>query len=225
VIIMEMKIDKTSLGHYIVASMKEGEFFYTEPGSIISSTGALDIISELHGGLMGGAMRMIGGGESLFINRIVAKQDCRVELGTTVPSEMMEIDLEGSLLLGDGAYVAHTGEMKISAKWGGLSSFSVGSGLMFLYAEGKGTLFIAGFESMFTKDLKANESFYLDNSCFVAVTEGASIEKFWAGKNLLSKVVGGEGIMLKITGPAKVFYSTQSLNGLASSLTRYIPKG
>ncbi|MCX6774001.1 MAG: TIGR00266 family protein [Candidatus Micrarchaeota archaeon] len=222
---MKMKIDTTSLGHYLVAEMKANDFFYTEPGSIISSTGEIDISSEMQGGLMGGAMRMIGGGESLFINKITAKVDCTVELGTTVPSEMMAIDLDGSLLLGDGAYVAHTGDIKIGAKWGGFESFSVGSGLMFLYAKGKGMLYIAGFESMFTKELKANEIFYLDNSCFVGVTEGVSIEKFLAGRNLLTKVVGGEGIMLKITGPGKVFYSTQSLNGLASSLVKYLPKG
>ena len=222
---MKISIEKTSLGHYLVASMKANDYFYTEPGSILSSTGAIDISSEMQGGLMGGALRMVGGGESLFINKITAKEDCKVELGTTVPSEMMALDLEGSMLLGDGAYVAHTGDIKIGAKWGGFGSFSVGSGLMFLHAEGKGMLYIAGFESMFTKELKANETFYLDNSCFVGVTEGVAIEKFWAGKNLLTKVVGGEGIMLKITGPGTVLYSTQSLNGLASSLSRYFPKG
>jgi uncharacterized protein (AIM24 family) len=78
------------------------------------------------------------------------------------------------------------------------------------YAKGKS--YIVAAESLHKKELKAGEKFYLDNLCFVGANADAKIEKFLAGKDLLSKVVGGEGVMLKFTGPATVFYQSESPN-------------
>ncbi len=220
--IMEVEIKKTTIGHLLVAKLNKGERINAEPGAIISSSGEVEIKSELAGGLASGALRMLGGGESAFINKITAVEDAIVELGTTLPSEIVEVDLDGAMILGDGVYLAHAGDIDISAKFGGLSSLSAGAGLMFLHASGKGKLYLAGAESMFVKDLVDGETFYLDNSCFVGVDENANMERFIAGKGLVSKIAGGEGIMLKITGPAKVYYQTESPSSLARYLSRFI---
>ncbi|MEM4166086.1 MAG: TIGR00266 family protein [Candidatus Bilamarchaeaceae archaeon] len=221
---MKATIKKTTVGELLVFSMAAGETVNIEPGAIISSTGEIEISSEIGGGLAAGALRMMGGGESLFINKVTAKEKAEIEVGCILPSEIMEIDLDGSLILGDGVYLAHTGDIKITSKFGGLTSLTAGSGLMFLYAEGKGKLYIAGAESLHKKELKAGETFYVDNSCFVGANSNAKIEKMIAGKNLLSKIVGGEGIMFKISGPATVFYQTESPRGLASYIARFIQK-
>ena len=219
---MEVKIKKTTIGHILDVHLKKGERIYSEPGALISYTGEVELKSGI-GDLVGGALRALGGGESLFINEIVAKEDSHLEIGTSFPSEIVEINLDGAMILGDGAYIANTGDIEISAKFGGLSSFASGSGLMFLYAKGKGKLYIGAFESMFKKTLKKGETFYVDNSCFVACDEGMQIEKIMMGKGLLSKVVGGEGIFFKITGPGVVYYSTESARDLAASLAKYLP--
>ncbi len=221
---MEVKIKKTTIGHIIDVELKEGEKIYAEPGALISYTGEVDLKSGV-GDLIGGALRALGGGESLFINEITAKtKKAHLEIGTSFPSEIVEIDLNGSMILGDGVYIAHTGEIEISAKFGGLSAFASGSGLMFLHAKGNGKLYIGAFESMFKKELKEGESFYVDNSCFVACDDGMQIEKKMMGKGLLSKVVGGEGIFFKITGPGTVYYSTESARDLAASLAKYLTR-
>lgn len=219
---MKATIKKTTVGELLVFSLNEGEIINVEPGAIISSTGEIEISSEISGGLGMSVLRAVGGGESLFINKVIAKEKTELEIGCILPSEIMEINLDGKFILGDGVYLAHTGDIKITSKFGGLTSLAAGSGLLFLYAEGKGKLYISGAESLHKKELKAGEKFYLDNSCFVGVNADAKIEKFIAGKNLLSKVVGAEGIMFKISGPATVFYQTESPSGLAAYLSKFI---
>jgi uncharacterized protein (TIGR00266 family) len=214
---------KTTVGQILSVDMQKGETFFAEPGALVSVNGLFEIKSELSGGLGASAMRMLGGGESLFINRITANEDITIQMSSTLPGEFSPIDLStGGYILGDGVYVCHEGEVKISSKWGGFSSFAVGGGLMFLHVEGKGTVYVTGAEALFVKDLKKDEVFYLDNSCFVACHDNVKFEKFLAGKNLLSKVVGGEGLMLKFTGPAKIYYQSESPSGLAASITKYL---
>jgi len=221
---MKALIKKTTVGQILVFSLKKGESINVEPGAIISATGDIEIKSGISGGLGTGLLRAVGGGESLFINTVTALEDADVEIGAVMPSEMAEIDLDGALILGDGVYLAHVGDIKITSRFGGLTSLAAGSGLMFLYAEGKGKLYITAAESLHQKELKAGEKFYLDNSCFVGANADAKIEKFLAGKGLLSKVVGGEGVMLKFTGPATVFYQSESPRSLASYLAQFISR-
>jgi len=220
---MKFNVVKTTVGQILSVDMKKNEFLFAEPGALISVDGAFEIKSELSGGLGASAMRMLGGGESLFINRIIANENITIQLGSTLPGEFTSLNLENNgYILGDGVYVCHEGEVKISSKWGGLSSFSIGGGFMFLHVEGKGNVYVTGAEALFVKELKKNEVFYLDNSCFVACPDSVKFEKFLAGKNLLSKVVGGEGIMLKFVGPATIYYQSESPSGLASSISRYL---
>ncbi|MCX8205672.1 MAG: TIGR00266 family protein [Candidatus Micrarchaeota archaeon] len=218
---MKVEVRKTSLGNILEAKMVKGDCIYAEPGAIISSSGEIEISSELAGGLASSALRMIGGGESVFINKVTAQQNAVLQLGTAIPSEIAEVPLDGGMILGDGVYLAHTGDIKISSKFGGLTALSAGAGFMFLHASGKGTLYIAGGEALLKKVLKKGEQFFVDNACFVGVEDSAQIDKFIAGKNLMSKLAGGEGIMLKITGPATVYYQTESPASLASYLAKY----
>ncbi|MGB9635036.1 MAG: TIGR00266 family protein [Candidatus Micrarchaeia archaeon] len=222
---MKAQIKNTTVGQILVFTLSKGEYAYVEPGGIISSTGQVEIKSEIAGGLESGILRMFGGGESAFINKVTAIEDTVLEVGVLLPSEIIEVNLDGAMILGDGVYLAHTGDINISSKFGWLTSLVAGAGLMFLYAEGKGKLYLAGAESMFIKKLGAGESFYVDNACFVGTDANAKIEKFIVGKGLVSKIVSGEGIMLKITGPATVYYQTESPVSLAEYITRYLKRG
>lgn len=220
---MDVKIKETTIGEILEVKMKAGEAFNVEPGAVISMQGEVEIISGIQGGLMKGALRAIGGGESAFISRLEAKSDAVVEIGSSMPSELIEIDLDGELLLGDGAYLAHTGNIEISAKFGGLTSILAGSGLMFLKASGKGKLYLCGGGAILKKEVKEGEVFYLDNTALLAIPSGTKIEKIIVGKGLVSKVFSGEGVMFKIYGPTKVIYQIQSPSLLAKALGRYLP--
>jgi uncharacterized protein (TIGR00266 family) len=223
-----MKIEKvnTTVGQILSAKMSKGESFHVENGALVCVDGEFEIKSELAGGLGASAMRMIGGGENLFINRIVAKEEIEVKLAAELPGEYSEIELveKEGYILGDSVYVCHQGNVKVSSKWGGLSAFTTGSGLMFLHVTGNGSVHVHGAEAIFIKEVKKGENFYLDNKCFIACRDDVRFDKFLAGSNILTKVVGGEGIMLKFKGPCKVYYQTESPSGLAGLLTKYMKK-
>ncbi len=211
---MKVKIKDMTMGQILVVEMKKGETFYTEPGAIISMEGEADIESKLSGGAITSVFRAVGGGESLFINTITAKTDVRLELGPSVASEILKLDIDGGYILGDGAYLAHEGDIKISSKFGSLNSLFTGSGLFFLHAEGKGTLYLNGCGALLKKEVKDGEVFYLDNTSFVAVEDNVKLEKILVGKGVKSKLFSGEGVMFKITGPATVYYQTNNIISL-----------
>ncbi len=223
-VFMDVRVEDTRLGQILRVRLNKGESFKAEPGALISVSGEFDLKSNLSGGLMSSALRMVGGGENLFLNEVVARSDgVLLEIGTSFPSEIIEIPLNGNeLIMGDGVYLAHTGDIEISAKFGGFSSFSAGSGFMYLKASGNGKVYLAGGESVLVKELGEGEVFYLDNTSFLAVDASVSFEKKLVGKNLLSKLVGGEGIMFKFTGPAKVYYQTEAPSGLIKYLIKYL---
>ncbi len=219
---MKTKIEKLSLGEILRVSMNKGEEIFAQPGALISAKGEIEVESKV-GNLASSFMRAFAGGESLFQTRIKAVDDnVEVEIGTAVPSELIKIELDGAMLLGDGAYLAHTGDIDVSAKWGGLNSLVAGSGLLFLYAKGKGDLYLAGGEAILSKELKEGEFMYLDNTSFLAVPEGTKMEKKWIGKGLMSKVFSGEGFMFKIYGPTTVIYQTEAPSALARAIARYL---
>ncbi len=222
---MKFNIVNTTVGQIISVDMSKGEEINVEPGALVCVEGEFDMKSELSGGLGASAMRMLGGGENLFINRVSAKEDIVAKISSRLPGEFINLNLkDDGYILGDGVYICHEGNVKVSSKWGGLSAFTTGSGLMFLHVSGKGNVYVTGAEALMVKEVKKGETFYLDNSCFVACKDNIKFEKFLAGKNLLSKIAGGEGIMLKFKGPAKVYYQTESPSGLAGALFRFMKK-
>lgn len=222
---MKFEIIDTTVGQILSVKMIKDETFFVEPGALVCVDGDFDIKSELAGGMRASAMRMIGGGENVFLNRIVAKQEVEVKLAAELPGEFSEIELNNEgYILGDGVYICHEGDVKVSSKWGGLSALATGGGLMFLHISGKGRVFVNGAEALFVKDVREGENFYLDNTCFVACRDNVKFHKFIAGSNILTKVAGREGIMLKFTGPCRVYYQTESLSGLAGALFKFFKK-
>ena len=220
---MKANITQLGFGQVLEVELKEGESMFAEPGAFLAGQGEFTVESKMLGGIVSGALRSLAGGESPFLNEITAKADSTVVLGTSFPGEIVELNLDGgSFILGDGAYVAHIGEIDVNAEFGGLSSLFSGSGLFFLNVSGKGKVFVAGESGVQKVVLKEGDSIYVDNFSFVAVSGGASIEKVFLGKGLKSKLLSGEGVVFKINGPAEVYYRAASPKGLLETLRRYL---
>ncbi|MEM4366689.1 MAG: TIGR00266 family protein [Candidatus Anstonellales archaeon] len=217
---------KRAFGSYVELDLEKGEVCNAEPGALVSSSGEIKLESKLQGGLGGALMRSLGGGESLFINKITAQEKAKVVLAGPIAGDVAAIELDNEeYLLGDNCYFAHTGEVEVTAKLGGLTSLTAGSGLAFALVKGKGTVFIGAGGSIVEKELKDGETFYVDNGSFIAASTKMKIEKFIAGHGLASKILGGEGIMFKVHGPGRLYYETHSVRSLASLVASMIPKG
>ncbi len=220
---MEVKVTEVSIGKILEVEMAEGESIKAQPGAVISSLGEIEVTSEM-GGLMSGLMRMAGG-ESAFINTITAKGKAHVILGPDFPSDIKELKLDNEeYLLGDGVYLAHTGEIEISSKFGGATAFLSGSGLFFQRASGSGTLYISGEGEILEATLNEGETILVDNANFVGCHSNMDIEKIILGKGLKSKLFGGEAFFFKITGPGKVLVRTYAMSSIANSMMKYLPR-
>jgi len=218
---MQTKIRNIKISQALEITLQKDEHFFCEPGAIISIKGEVEVSSNLASGLTKSTMRFLGGSESFFINTVKAlSEKATVLLGTPYISSILEIQLDGSLLLQDGVYLAHVGDIEISAKMSGIDSFLAGSGIFFLKAKGKGRLYVAGGEGIIKEQIEENQYIYVDNTCFLAVPEDTKIEKLIIGKGILSKIFGGEGFMFKIYGPTTVWYQKESPRGLANYIAR-----
>lgn len=222
---MQTKVKNIKISQALEITLQKDESFFCEPGAIISIKGEVEISSNMAGGLINSTMRFLGGGESVFINNVKAlSEKATLLLGTPYLSSIVEIELNGALLLQDGAYLAHVGNIEISATLGGMDSFLAGAGIFFLKAKGNGKLYVAGGEGVIKEVIKEDQIIYVDNTCFLAVPEGTKIEKVIIGKGLVSKIFGGEGFMFKIYGPTTVWYQKESPRGIANYVSRIAGK-
>ena len=218
---MEVKIESTTMGKVLSVKLNEGESIKAQPGALIMAKGEIEVESSA-GGIFSGIMRMAGG-ESAFINTIRAQGKAELILGNSFPSDIKELKLNGeAYLLGDGAYLAHTGDVEISAKFSGATAFLSGSGLFFQRVAGKGSVYITGEDEILEVELKEGETLYVDNVNFLACPEAMEIEKVFMGKGWKAKLFSGEAFFFKLKGPGRVLVRTSSIAGVAQSISRYI---
>ncbi len=218
---MERKIIKTSLGNYLEITLNKNENIYTQPGSLISIKGDVEVKSTLGYGLSGLIFRPLGG-ESPFINQYKAKKRSKIEFGPKSMSEIASIKPKNKLIVKDGAYLAHTGNIKIGAKFGGITSIAAGSGIFFMTFEGDGEIFIEGNRLIKIKVLKKGESIIIDNTSFLAADDSVEFITKTLGDTLITKIFGGEGLVFKIKGPGRVIYQGQSKGYLQTLIERWL---
>lgn len=218
---MESEILKISLGNALKINMDRGDEFYSEPGSFIFAEGDFEVKSSLGYGYLGLITRPMGG-ESPFINRYKAKKRSTLVVGPKRLGGIEGIELKGNLLVRDGAYLGHEGEIEIGAQFGGITSLVAGSGLFFMVLKGRGKVYINGDKYIFSKKLKKGEEIYIDNTSFLAADDSVTFRTKTFGDNLITKLFGGEGLILKITGPGRVYYQAQSKGYLSTLIERWL---
>lgn len=150
-----------------------------------------------------------------FFNIFTALEKSEVYLAPSLPGDIAYIPLNNdSYIVYDGAYLAHHGNIEVSVKWKGLKGFLAGRQLVWLNVKGTGGVFVNSFGAIKEIEL-GKETIVIDNLHFVAMKENTeyNIEKFGS---LKSSLFGGEGLVVKIHGPTKVYIQTRNLPTFAS---------
>ncbi len=221
---MKTNVVDKGYGQVLEVELEDGETVFAEPGAFVCSLGEVSIEAKT-GDLGSALMRAVGGGESIFQSKITAVGKAKVVIAPPAPAAVERIQLDGEeYLLGDGVYLAHTGDITVSSKIGGLTSIIAGSGLAFLSAKGNGEVFVSGLGGIGKVQLKEGETFLLDNTNFVAVNSTAVIERIKLGASILSSIFTGEAFGFRIRGPATVYYQTGSGEGLFALIKKYLPR-
>jgi len=210
-----------------VVHLDTGERFRAEAGAMVSMDETIRIETKTGGGLGSVLKRSVLGGESLFVNDMVAtRDDSRLTLAPALPGDIAAVDLGAGqeLLVQSGSYMASSPEVVVDTKFGAGKSFFSGEGLFLLKLTGPGTVLLSSYGAIVPLDLAAGESHVVDTGHMVAFDSTMGYEVRKAGGSWKTTLVGGEGLVVRVSGPGRFYFQTRSPGGLLDWLIPRLPQ-
>ncbi len=205
--------------------MEAGDEVYAEPGAMVYLRGPISVRTGVGpGGFLGGLLRKALGGETLFRNAYRAEGPGELWLAPKTPGEIHYLPLEGQGYVAQASsYLAHHGEVEVGVAWRGLKGALAEGRFFWLHLRGYGGVFLEAYGSLLEVEVPKGERVLIDNFHFVAMTEGARYH-IRTLKGLLPSVLGGEGLVVEVEGPARLLLQSRHLSGLAELLRPFFPK-
>lgn len=203
-----------------------GESVVVEAGGMVSMTPGIDVQTSTGaagGGLLGGLKRAALGGESFFMNTFTATHDSQLTVAPSQPGDIVHWDLTGqTVMLTSGSFLAASNGITVDTKWGGAKTFFSREGLFLLRVNGTGSLFIASYGAIKQIDLADGQRYTVDTGHMVAFGDGVgyAVRKFGGWK---STFLGGEGLVVDLTGPGPVWIQTRSPESFVSWIAPLLP--
>jgi uncharacterized protein (TIGR00266 family) len=215
---MEFCIKHAPVFSVLEIKMSEAEVVIAQPNSMLSMTSGLQLTasvgrrgSKSSSGLFGG-MKSVLGGESVFTAEFRAKRDGQLlMLAPDAQGDILTIPLSGhgGIYLTRGAYLANIGDCELTIKYGGVKGMMAKTGLFLLHAIGEGTVFCQSYGAIVEKDLTEGENFFVDNRYMVAFADTVQYQLVKATSSVKDSILSGEGLVVKYTGPGRVYYQTR----------------
>lgn len=201
------------------------ERIVVEAGSMVAMSSDIHVETKMKGGLLKSLARSVLGGESFFINTYQAdSNEGFIELAPTLPGDVFTMDIHNeSYLVQSGSFLASSEGVETDTKWGGARTFFGGEGLIMLRCHGTGVLILSSYGAIHEVKLKDGETYTVDTGHLVAFSENIGF-KVRAVGGIKSTILGGEGLVVDLTGPGKVLLQTRSVNAFLSWLIPKLPK-
>jgi uncharacterized protein (AIM24 family) len=92
-----------------------------------------------------------------------------------------------------------------------------------LEATGTGTLLVSSYGAVFEKILGAGEKYIVDTSHLVAFDGSMNVQPKPIG-GLKSTLFSGEGFVIELTGPGRIYIQTRSPQALINWIIPQLPK-
>ena len=193
----------------VEVELNKGESMYTQSGGMTYQTEGIEMKTNARGGIMKSIGRVFTG-ESIFMANYIAQKDgAMVAFATTVPGNIMPVDLStmpNGINLQKGAFLCAEDSVEISVTF--TKKFSAGlfggEGFILQKAEGKGMLFLEIDGDPIEKELIPGEVLKVDTGNIVAFEKTVSYE-IETVKGLGNIFLGGEGLFLtKLVETGKV---------------------
>jgi uncharacterized protein (TIGR00266 family) len=208
-----------------MVTLERGESIQAESGAMVSMTPDMEMQTEARGGLLKSLTRSMFGGESFFINTYTGTKDgSRISVAPPLPGDIAVIDMKGkNLLVQSGSYLASASGVDVNTKWSGAKTFFGSEGLIMLKLTGTGTLIVSSYGAIHPMELAAGQKVVVDTGHLVAFEEQLDFKvKKVAGWK--STLFSGEGLVIELTGPGKVYLQTRSQDSFLSWLIPRLPK-
>ncbi len=201
-----------------------GESASAEAGAMVAMSPSIDISTSTQGGVLKGLKRSVLGGESFFMNRFAATgPDAHVVVAPALPGDVITWPLTGNTVyLQSGSYLASPDSIDVDSKWGGAKTFFSKEGLFMLKCSGTGDLIVSSYGAVQAIDLAAGQAYTVDTGHMVGWDEGVTYEVKKVG-NWKSTMLGGEGLVVHLTGPGRVYLQTRSPENFIDWLAPKLP--
>lgn len=200
------------------------EVIQCESGAMLGMDTSATIDGSMQGGLWKALKRTVLTSESFFVTTITATADnTEVLLAPRSVGDVQAIDMQNeAYIVQGGGFLASTNGIATDSHFSGLKGFFAGEGIFMIRAEGTGIMFVSSFGGIIAKQLKANETFAVDNGHLVAFSANMNYVIERVGKGISSMVTTGEGLTTVFTGPGTVYLQTRNLRTFAESLNPFL---
>ncbi len=203
--------------------LERGESITAEPGAFVFHRGEVEVSTGTQG-VLGAIARRIAGGESPFLNTFKAKSRvAEVWVAPSSPGDIAVIELSGAVYVKDECYLAHAGDVKLTAGWRGLTGLIAEGELLWLKAEGNGLVFVNTYGGLEVVELGSREKAVVDNGHIVAMDPTVNWRPGLLG-GVKTQAFGGEGLVLHLEGPGRIWIQTRTLPLFARLLSKYVRK-
>ena len=213
---------------YAVAQVQlaAGEMLQAETGAMVSMSGEVQVETSMRGGFLKSLTRSVLGGESFFTNTFRAgARGGEVMLAPTLPGDVFTFNLNGSAayLVQSGSFLGSGDGVQTDAKWSGAKTFFGGEGLIMLRCSGTGTLILSSYGAIHEVEVPAGQVYTVDTGHLVAFDERMPFKVRTIG-GMKSTLLGGEGLVVDLTGPGRLLMQTRSEGALLDWLLPKLPK-
>ncbi len=204
--------------------LDQGESANAEAGAMMAMTPTIELETSTQGGMLRGLRRSVLGGESFFMNRFTAAgPDAHVVMAPALPGDIVVWELTGqTVYLQSGSYLASAATIDVDSKWGGAKTFFSKEGLFMLKCTGTGPLVVSSYGAIQALDLAAGQRYVVDTGHMVGWDAGVEyhVRKVGGWKSTL---LGGEGLVVELTGPGRAYIQTRSPESFIAWLTPKLP--
>jgi uncharacterized protein (TIGR00266 family) len=167
-------------------------------------------------------IRRFIGGETFFVNHFTTAQNGSVWLAPTLSGQIQHRRLSGErLVLSAGAYLAHSGDIDLKMRFGGLRGLLAKEGAFFLEVSGQGELWFTSYGGIEAVDVSG--PFMVDNGHLVGFEGQLDFNIRSAGGGVLGFVASGEGIVCEFNGNGRVYLQSRNLGALTDWVGRLLP--
>ena len=203
-----MEIKELHRGAFAAVSIRldVGERIKVEPGAMVAMDSNVKVETK-SGGILKGLKRAFFGGESFFFNYYEGPGE--IVLAPLLIGDIIVLDLNGEMLVQSTSFLAASDNVEVDTKFGGFKSFFMGEGIFLIRLSGNGKVVLGSFGGIMEKKLLPGEEYIVDTGHVVAFDSTITYDvKAFGG--IKSFFFGGEGLIVRMKGPGRIFYQTRN---------------
>ncbi len=198
----------------LVVTLEQGEKITAESGAMTYMDPNIEAHTRKREKSFFGSIGLtIFGRQSFWVNDYTASNGQGEVAFVSAPVgdiEPLEVKPDQGYVIQKSSYIASTENVNLDVKWEGFTKGLFGQGLFMIKVTGNGTLFINTFGAIDKHTLESGQTLIVDNFHLVAFSDTCNykVTKFGGLKETL---LGGEGLVTRITGPGDIYIQTKNL--------------